>query len=544
MERALAWFYKKLGSRYPVAFALVELQSAWFITAGSLGLYALYFDADPGDFWIVVGIAVGLTGLTIGIAMARIHRRLQPVRRWLDSPRADRGAATEAWAAAVSLPLEVVRRDSFLPVLGVAIPGSIAAVAIFGLSPLSFLPIFAAGLVAIGYAGVLHYFALETGMRPVLMDLNRSVSPKMHRTARAIPLRLKLLGTLPMINIITALLASALSGGDPGGGRNLGIDVLIATAVAFTISFELTVLLSRSIMRPINDLERGIEEVRSGNYEVSVPVTTVDELGELSAAFNQMAAGLAEREKIREAFGTYLDEDVANYILSDSFAPEGFEVDVSVLFCDVRDFTSFASDAKASQVVARLNELFEAVVPIISRHGGHVDKFVGDGLLAVFGAPQAYEDHADRAVASAVEIARHVNHDHPGKLSVGIGVNSGRVVAGSIGGAGRLNFSVIGDAVNVAARVEAATRELGEEVLITDTTRRLLGATVEVASRGPQELRGKTEPVQLWAPIVQTTEQKLPQIHAVDAEVDAKGEVRVDGDRPSKRARSLDTRIR
>ena len=143
-----------------------------------------------------------------------------------------------------------------------------------------------------------------------------------------------------------------------------------------------------------------------------------------------------------------------------------------------------------------------------------------------------------------MEIARHVNHDHPGELSVGVGVNSGRVVAGSIGGAGRLNFSVIGDAVNVAARVEAATRELGEEVLITDTTRRLLSETVEVASRGPQPLRGKTEPVQLWAPIVQTTEQKLPPVHAVDAEVDAEGKVRVDGDRPSQHDRSLDTEIR
>ena len=534
MERALAWFYRKLGHRYPVAFALVELQSAWFITAGSLALYALYFDADPGDFWVVVGIAVALTAVTIAIAMWRLYRRLRPVTTWLAGPRDDYDGATAAWTSAVGLPLDVVKRDSFLPVFGVAIPGSIAAVLIFELSALSFLPIFAAGLVAIGYAGVLHYFALETGMRPVLMELNNAIPPPVHPRARAIPLRVKLLGTLPMINIITALIASALSGGEVSGGRELGIDVLVATAVAFTISFELTVLLSRSIMRPINDLESGIDEIRSGNFDVAVPVTTVDELGELSAAFNQMAEGLAERERIREAFGTYLDEDVANYILSESFSPEGFEVDVSVLFCDVRDFTSFASDAKAPQVVARLNELFEAVVPIISKHGGHVDKFVGDGLLAVFGAPQAYDDHADRAVAAAVEIARHVNHDHPGHLSVGIGVNSGRVVAGSIGGAGRLNFSVIGDAVNVAARVEAATRELGEEVLFTDTTRRLLSGTVEVASRGPQELRGKAEPVQLWAPVVQTTEQKLPPVHAVDAELDADGEVRVDGDRPSK----------
>ena len=185
-------------------------------------------------------------------------------------------------------------------------------------------------------------------------------------------------------------------------------------------------------------------------------------------------------------------------------------MDVSILFCDVRDFTGFAAEADAKEVVARLNELFEAMVPIVSRHGGHVDKFVGDGLLAVFGAPEPHPDHGDRAVRAAVEMARQANHGDSGLLRVGIGVNSGRVIAGSIGGAGRLNFSVIGDAVNVAARVEAATRELDEEVLITDATRGQLGEAVEVESRGSHDLKGKPDPVELFAPAVQTVEEPLP----------------------------------
>ena len=185
-------------------------------------------------------------------------------------------------------------------------------------------------------------------------------------------------------------------------------------------------------------------------------------------------------------------------------------MDVSILFCDVRDFTGFAAEADAKEVVARLNELFEAMVPVVSRHGGHVDKFVGDGLLAFFGAPEPHPDHADRAVRAAVEMARTANHGDSRLLRVGIGVNSGRVVAGSIGGAGRLNFSVIGDAVNVAARVEAATRELDEDVLITGATRALLSESVEVVSRGTHQLRGKPEPVELFAPVVQTAEEPLP----------------------------------
>src|SRR6185295_1179751 len=131
------------------------------------------------------------------------------------------------------------------------------------------------------------------------------------------------------------------SGG--GGGEALGFDVLVAVVVATTISLELTVLFSKSILRPIADLRRATLAIGEGRYDVAVPVTTGDELGELAASFNQMVMGLAERERLREAFGTYLDKEVAEYILSEGFAEEGVEVEVSVLLCDVRDFTGFAA---------------------------------------------------------------------------------------------------------------------------------------------------------------------------------------------------------
>jgi adenylate cyclase len=175
---------------------------------------------------------------------------------------------------------------------------------------------------------------------------------------------------------------------------------------------------------------------------------------------------------------------------------------VSILFCDVRDFTAFAAQADAKEVVMRLNALFAVVVPIVNRHGGHVDKFVGDGLLAMFGAPEPFGDHADRAVRAACEMANVVNaEDEPG-FKIGVGVNTGRVVAGSIGGAGRLNFSVIGDAVNIASRVEAATRELDEDVLITQGTARELSDDIEVTDCGEHELKGLPEPLRLCAPRV------------------------------------------
>jgi class 3 adenylate cyclase len=500
-QRVFTWCYRRLGKHYPAAFMAVELQTAWFITVGLLALLNLYYDVSHSDMLLVLAITLGLTGVTVFVALIRSIRYLRPLSEWIASDREDPDLTERAWGTAVGMPVELIRRDMKLPIFWVAIPGSIAGVIILGLSPLAFFAIFAASLIAIGYSGILHYFAVEAGLRPVVVDINRVLPPRLSTGHKAIPLRWKLLAALPMINIITALVASALSGGGRGG-TGLGIDVLVATGVAATIALELSLLLARSIMRPIGDLQRGIEAVRHGDYDVAVPITTADELGELSAAFNQMVTGLAERERIREAFGTYLDKEVAEYILSDQYTPDGFEADVSLLFCDVRDFTGFASRADAQEVVAAINMLFETVVPIIAHHGGHVDKFIGDGLLAVFGAPERFDDHADRAVRAAVGIAQRVNHGDGDLLQVGVGVNSGQVVAGSIGGAGRLNFSVIGDAVNVAARVEAATRELGDEVLITASTRDRLGDVIDLEARGARPLKGKDQPVELFAPVV------------------------------------------
>jgi adenylate cyclase len=258
-------------------------------------------------------------------------------------------------------------------------------------------------------------------------------------------------------------------------------------------------VLSRAITEPIAHLRSALAQVARGDYGVRVPVLSSDELGEVSNAFNQMAQGLAERERIREAFGTYLDKDVAGFILSGNLPADGVEADVSIMFCDVRNFTPFAERASASEIVAALNGLFETLVPVISSHGGHIDKFIGDGLLAVFGAPQRHGDHADRALAAALDILEAVERSAIG-LSVCIGLNSGRVVAGSIGGAGRLDFSVIGDAVNVAARVEAATRTTGDDLLLTRATADALLSSATLSSRGSIFLKGRSDPIELFAP--------------------------------------------
>src|SRR3954451_3440703 len=491
----LNWLYRKLGRRYPAVFLTAELLSAFVIVAATLGLFTFFYDASADAYLNTLIVVEGLTVFGVGMTLARTYPRLRPISAWIGGER-DSEHTARAWSASIGLPLELIRNDIKIPTMVVVIPGCAAATALLHLSWFNFFPFFVGSMVALGYSGILHYLLVESGMRPVLIDINQSISPRLDTGHSAISLRVRLLTALPAINIITAFIVSALEAN--GGG--ISGTVLVAIAAGTAISLELSVLLSKSILRPVADLQRAATRLARGDYDVSVPVTTGDELGELAATFNQAIQGLREREQIREAFGTYLDKDVARFILSGNFPEEGVELDVTVLFFDVRDFTKFAAEADAKKVVAELNRLFELTVPIITRHGGHVDKFVGDGLLAIFGAPENYPDHAERAVRAGCELVDTVNDSDSTLFEVGVGVNSGPAVAGSIGGAGRLNFSVVGDPVNVAARVEAATREIGHHFLISAETARRLGPGFEAEPCGEHELKGIDRPVELFRP--------------------------------------------
>jgi adenylate cyclase len=223
----------------------------------------------------------------------------------------------------------------------------------------------------------------------------------------------------------------------------------------------------------------------------------------LTRGFNAMLDGLQERERLREAFGSYVAPDVAERVLREGTLLEGEEVEVSIVFVDICNFTAFAEHASARETVTYLNDFFGLVVPILDRRGGHANKFIGDGVLGVFGAPERQHDHADRALEAACEIALAVEDRYGERLQMGAGINSGPVSAGSVGGGGRLEFTVIGDAVNVAARVEHLTRSTGDTILLTEATRALLDGAgdVELEPRGEIPLKGVSDPVTVYAPV-------------------------------------------
>jgi adenylate cyclase len=488
--------YRRMGKHYFLLYVVFEFVSAFVVCLATLGLFALYTDPSASEFWIIAAFAEACVLLSTGIMLWGGAKRVRPIRDWMEH----RGSALDAWRAAVEVPRELTLKVGWQPFLMIGLPVSIFATIVADLAPYSALIIFAGTAVAVAYSAILHFFSYEQFLRPVVEDIVDELPTQFTPAPVGVPLRWKLLGALPLINVITGVVVSGLSTDGSAQLQDLGLDVVVAVLVAFTISLELTVLVTRSVLAPVDRLLEATEAVKKGDLEARVPVTSGDELGQLAGSFNEMMQGLSERQALREAFGAYVDPDVAERVLEEGELIEGQEREVTGFILDVVDFTGFAERASARETVSFLNDLFGIVVPKVTEHGGHANKFLGDGLLAVFGAPDRLSDHADRAVAAARDIAVALIERYGDEIRFGIGVNSGPVVVGSVGGGGRLEFAVIGDPVNVAARVEQLTRDTGDVVLITEATRcRLSDGDFELEPRGDFALKGVSEPVPIYS---------------------------------------------
>ena len=512
MQRLSAWIYRRFGQRAVYVYLGLEVVTAFILTLAAIGILSLYQRMTAGQYWLIVGFAYVCVLLATSKGVLNLRRQLEPLFEWMGGRR-DPKIAREAWRAAVTGPRQVVTGAIPWQIAFIHIPVPLFIVALLHLPVYSYVVVAAASVVTSIYAAILHFFYSEIALRPVVREIADWLPAEFPEQEVGVPLRWKLLGALPLINVITGVVVSGLSGSESHSLKSLGISVVLAVAVAFTVSLELTVLVTRSVMTPLRDLLAVIPRVKEGDLSARVPVVSGDEMGELARSFNDMVGGLAERERLREAFGSYVDPDVADRVLEEGEMLQGEEVEVTVIFVDIRDFTAFAENASARETVDFLNEFFGCVVPILLRKGGHANKYIGDGVLGVFGAPERLRDHADRGLAAAIEIDRAVEEQYGEKLKIGIGVNSGPVSAGTVGGGGRLEFTVIGDPVNVAARVEAATRELDERILVTEPTRALLSEEWRelLEPRGALPLRGRSEPVDVYAPIDERVSESAGQ---------------------------------
>jgi class 3 adenylate cyclase len=493
---------RAIARRNSYALVWAQFGLAHVVVLGGLGLLDLYQRMSSADFWLLVGISQALVTIDNAISIKLTRRIWRPVWAWEQGAR-DEDSTAAAWTALATLPLTYVRRAMKYAVLFAYLPFIAFVTWKLHLQWYSFLILSLVGTSVLACGLIVRYFTMEIVARPVLEQIAQGLPADFTIDQPGLPLRWRLFAAAPIINVVTAVVVSGLSagGGHHASLNQLGISWLLAVGVSLTVSLELVVLVVRSLGTSLSDLRRATDQVRAGDFSARVPVVATDETGQLAQSFNTMVEGLDERERLREAFGAYVDPDLAERILREGAELDGEEVEVSVLFLDIRDFTAFAERSTPTEVVSLLNGFWELVVPALLRHGGHANKFIGDGLLGVFGAPDHLPEHADCAVEAALEIVELVRERYGGQIGVGIGINSGSVVSGTVGGGGRVEFTVIGDTVNTAARVEAATRETGDHVLITELTReRLCHEGFEFEERPPVPLKGKSVPVRLWAP--------------------------------------------
>ena len=481
---------------------LAMLPSAYLTGLIAASGTALYVNMSAGDCLSLVVAAWLLIWTTDVVFEARLILRLTPpITQWVGGERGE-SETVSAWRAAVGMPYAFLRQPGmYLAVFFGIVLWDLFAVwqlDLPGYSAAIFLP---GSLIVYVYWVLVRFLAIELTLRPVLEDIAAALPVDTPVDRVRIPLQTRLLVALPVVSLITGIAVGGFSADDSADLGNFGLALLGATVATALVASWLIVFLSASITVPIGLLRDAARRVGEGDFSARVPVASSDETAELWQAFNEMVTGLGERERLREAFGTFVDPQLAERIEREGTDLAGEEVEVSILFMDIRGFTSYSEKVRVQEAVARLNDVYGRVVPIITSHGGHANKFIGDGLLAVFGAPARLDDHAGCAVAASLEIADTVREAYGGDLRVGVGVNSGLVMSGTIGGGGRLDFTVIGDVVNTASRVESATRQTGDDVLITQATRDQLRGDVGFwKERPPIPLKGKSKEIRLFAP--------------------------------------------
>jgi adenylate cyclase len=298
----------------------------------------------------------------------------------------------------------------------------------------------------------------------------------------------------------------------------------VILAGLFTLGLALSALaatvIARRVTRPVLTLVDGANRVKGGNFDQPVEVDQQDELGELANSFNTMMSGLAERDRVRDLLGKVVSMEIAEELLSKDIELGGEEREVTILFSDVRNFTSLCENRSPQDVLSILNEYLTRVSSVIESEGGVVDKFIGDAVMSLFGAPLHHADDASRALRTAAgmchalkELNLEFREQGKPELTIGIGINTAVVVAGNMGSQTRLNYTVIGDGVNLASRLEGLTKFYGVPVIVSGETR---NAAPEFLYRELDLVcvKGKKEPVAIYQPIVCSEEEK-PEIVAM-----------------------------
>jgi len=289
---------------------------------------------------------------------------------------------------------------------------------------------------------------------------------------------------------------------------NLERNLVAIGLVGLAISALAGVAVSRSVTKPVTSLVEGVSRVEKGDFSTRVSVEQEDEMGTLAKAINEMTLGLAEKDKIRDLLGKVVSREIAEELLRKEVELGGELRELTVMFVDIRGFSSRAEGKNPKEVLSFLNVVFTTMSTIIEENGGVVDKYIGDAIMALFGAPLKHEDDADRALSAAIKIQNAVegiNQDLESrgmpKVEVGVGINTDVAVVGNMGSMNRMNYTAIGDGVNLASRLQELTKEerYGAKIIISQQTLSNAKEAYVTRDLGAVQVRGRTEPTGIHA---------------------------------------------
>ncbi len=295
--------------------------------------------------------------------------------------------------------------------------------------------------------------------------------------------------------------------------RSLLIALLIISLAILFIYF-----FSKTISEPLKNLVHATHRIREGHYDIHLKAKYRDEIGELTNAFNHMNEGLKERETLKGAFGKFVNPEIARQILAGGLTLGGETKEVTVFFSDIRSFTAISENLEPHEVVEFLNEYMTLMVTIIHNTHGVVDKFIGDAIMAVWGAPVSKGNDAENCILAALKMRETLLQFNKGRgtpqkpiIKIGCGICSGPVLAGQIGSEDRLEYTVIGDTVNLASRIESLNKPFGTDILISETTYRQIGKKFKTVPMQKIKVKGKSTSQQIYAVLGRADDANAPK---------------------------------
>jgi len=476
-------------------------------------------------------LAGPVTGLAVFVVdLVTLNRTYRPVRaglRQIESGRQAFALVQQALVQTLNLPLLTFIRimTTHIPTAIIVGVSSILALNVafdLGIHIWQLVSLVSVALtVGVSHA-ILEYFAVSKVVRPVIPFIRGhtgELSPELSNRVISTNTRQRLffiticmtfmpfvvLGATVMVRINGVLYELGLEDTLPHLAP-LIVWIVMLVAVVTVVMIGMAILMSRDIQQLVDEMVDAMRSVEAGDVDTYLEVKTTDEFATLYTGFNRMTQGLRERERLRDAFGRYVAPELAEEVMRYGVSLGGQTVSASVLFADIRDFTALSEWMAPAEVLSLLNRYFAVVEPAIRAEGGWINKFGGDSLLAIFGAPVPQTDHVQRAVRAALGMRAALSGFNLRQrgvggpaLRIGIGIDCGEMVAGSVGSPERMEYTVIGDVVNVASRIDALNKKWGTDILISAEAYAALNGDVSTRAMPPTEVPGKSGPLQVYA---------------------------------------------